>query len=140
MGARKRIAAEARKEALKEISFARLTSCPTSPRKMRLMADLIRGKKTAEALSILRFSTKHASERLEKVLVSAIANFEAKNPGQKADDTFVKEVYIDSARILKRMRPAPQGRGYKIRKRSNHITLIIDSTSKNTETAEVSAN
>lgn len=140
MGARKRLAAEARKEALKEISFARMTNCPTSPRKMRLMADLIRGKKTADALSILRFSTKDASGRLEKVLVSAIANFEAKNPGQKADDTFVKEVYIDSARVLKRMRPAPQGRGYKIRKRSNHITLIIDSTAKNNETAAETAN
>lgn len=127
MGSRKKIAADARKEALKQISFAKMTNCPTSPRKMRLMADLIRGKSTSAALGILRFSSKDASGRLEKLVVSAMANFVAKNPSDNVDETFIKEVYVDSARILKRMRPAPQGRGYKIRKRSNHVTVIIDS-------------
>ena len=136
MGARKKIAADARKEALKGINFARMTNCPTSPRKMRLMADLIRGKRTAEALGILKFSTKEASGRLEKLVVSAMANFVAKNPTGNVEETFIKEIYVDSAIILKRMRPAPQGRGYKIRKRSNHVTVIVDTRNKEIETNE----
>jgi large subunit ribosomal protein L22 len=129
MGARKRNAADERKELFKTISFARLTNCPTSPRKMRLMADMIRGKKVENALNSLRFSTKEASARLEKLLLSALANWQAKNEGERIEDhdLFVKEVFVDSARQLKRLRTAPQGRGHRIRKRSNHITLILDS-------------
>lgn len=129
MGARKRNSAAARKEALKEISFARLTDCPTSPRKMRLVADMIRGKKVENAINMLKFSTKEAAGRMQKVLLSALSNWQAKNEGARIEeaDLFVREVYVDSARQLKRLRPAPQGRGHRIRKRSNHITLIVDS-------------
>jgi large subunit ribosomal protein L22 len=128
MGKRKRLSAEARKEELKTISYAKLSSCPTSPRKMRIVADMIRGKKAENALNLLKFSTKDASKKLEKLLLSALSNWQAKNEGQRIEDQdlFVKEVYVDSARQLKRMRPAPQGRGYVIRKRSNHVTLILD--------------
>lgn len=128
MGARKRKSAEARKEMLKTISYAKLNNCPTSPLKMRLVADMIRGKKVENALNLLRFSTKQASGRLEKLLMSAISNWQAKNEGSRIEDQqlYVKEVFVDSGRQLKRMRPAPQGRGNKIRKRSNHITLILD--------------
>jgi large subunit ribosomal protein L22 len=146
MGARKKLAAKARKEALKETSFAKLNNCPTSPRKMRLVADIIRGKKVETALNTLRFSTKEAAGRLEKVLLSAISNWQAKNEGERIEDhnLYVSEVYVDSARQLKRLRTAPQGRGHRIRKRSNHITLILDS--KNAiqqqvkETAETTEN
>lgn len=128
MGKRKRVSAEARKEELKTISYAKLNSCPTSPRKMRLVADMIRGKKAEKALNLLKFSTKDASKKLEKLLLSALSNWQAKNEGQRIEDQelFVKEIYVDSGRQLKRMRPAPQGRGYVIRKRSNHVTLILD--------------
>jgi large subunit ribosomal protein L22 len=131
MGARKRTAANERKDMMKTISFARLANCPTSPRKMRLMADMIRGKKVENALNALRFSNKEASGRLEKLLLSALANWQAKNEGERIEDhnLFVKEVFVDSARQLKRLRTAPQGRGHRIRKRSNHITLILDSKS-----------
>ncbi len=145
MGARKRLAAEERKEALKTISFSRLNNCPTSPRKMRLVADLVRGKKVSNALNILRFTNKEAAGRLEKLLLSAIANWQAKNSGSRIEDNdlFIKEIYVDSARMLKRLRPAPQGRGYRVRKRSNHVTLIIDtltlSTTENTETTEINS-
>lgn len=129
MGARKRNAANARKEQMKVTSLAKLNNCPTSPRKMRLVADMIRGKKVELALNSLRFSTKEAAGRLEKVLLSAISNWQAKNEGERIEDhnLFVKEVFIDSGRQLKRLRTAPQGRGHRIRKRSNHITLILDS-------------
>ncbi len=129
MGARKRTSANARKEEMKVISLSKLSNCPTSPRKMRLVADMIRGKKVETALNSLRFSTKEAAGRLEKVLLSAISNWQAKNDGQRIEDhdLFVKEVFIDSGRQLKRLRPAPQGRGHRIRKRSNHITLVVDS-------------
>lgn len=129
MGARKRTAANARKEEMKSTSLSKLSNCPTSPRKMRLVADMIRGKKVETALNSLRFSTKEAAGRLEKVLLSAISNWQAKNEGQRIEDhdLFVKEVFIDSGRQLKRLRPAPQGRGHRIRKRSNHITLVVDS-------------
>jgi large subunit ribosomal protein L22 len=132
MGARKRLAADARKEALKTQSFAKLNGVPTSPRKMRLMADLIRGKEVSLALGILKFSSKEASGRLEKLLRSAIANWEAKNE-RKADagELYVTEIKVDSATMLKRLRTAPQGRGYRIRKRSNHVTLRVDTITKN---------
>lgn len=128
MGARKRIAAEARKEARKTTSIAALNDCPTSPRKMRLMADLIRGVEVSKALSLLQYSPQQASTRMEKLLRSAIANWESKNEGERPEDhlLIVKEVKVDSARMLKRLRPAPQGRGHRIRKRSNHVTLIVD--------------
>jgi len=125
MGARKKLAADKRKEELKSVSFAKLNNCPTSPRKMRLLADNIRGVEVFKAMNILHFSPQDAAKRLEKLLRSAIANWEAKNEGQRPEDAklVVKEVQVDSGR----MRPAPQGRGYRIRKRSNHVTLTIDS-------------
>ncbi|HET9571461.1 MAG TPA: 50S ribosomal protein L22 [Bacteroidales bacterium] len=132
MGARKRLAADARKEALKTQSFAKLNGVPTSPRKMRLMTDLIRGKEVSLALGILKFSSKEASGRLEKLLRSAIANWEAKNERKaEAGELFITEVKVDSATMLKRLRTAPQGRGYQIRKRSNHVTLKVDTITKN---------
>ena len=128
MGARKRKTSEARKEELKKISFAKLNNCPTSPVKMRLVADMIRGKGIEKALNLLRFSTKEASGRLEKLLMSAINNWQAKNEGLRIEDQqlYVKEIFVDGGRHIKRLRPAPQGRGYRIRKRSNHVTLILD--------------
>ena len=132
MGARKRIAADARKEALKTMYFAKLNGVPTSPRKMRLVADMIRGKEVFLALGILKFSSKEAAGRMEKLLRSAISNWEQKNE-QKAEAgvLYVSEVKVDSATMLKRLRPAPQGRGYRIRKRSNHVSLSINTISKN---------
>lgn len=128
MGARKRIKADAAKEARKSISFATLNNCPTSPRKMRLVADMIRGVEVSKALSMLQYSPKEASNRMEKLLRSAISNWEAKNEGERPEDNHlvVSEVKVDSARMLKRLRPAPQGRGHRIRKRSNHVTLAVD--------------
>lgn len=132
MGARKRISSEKVKEAKKQQYFAKLTNVPTSPRKMRLVADMIRGMEVNQALDVLHFSSKEASKRVEKLLRSAIANWEQKNEGVRLEDSqlFVKEIYVDSARILKRLRPAPQGRAHRIRKRSNHVTLYIDSINK----------
>ncbi len=129
MGARKRNRAEKIKEAKKTKYYAVLRNCPTSPRKMRLVADLIRGEGVNRALDILKFSTKEASNKMEKLLLSAISNWENKNEGARVEDAdlFVKEVFVDSARILKRLRPAPQGRAHRIRKRSNHVTIILDS-------------
>ena len=129
MGVRKRLAAQERKEAQKTTFDAKLTNCPTSPRKMRLLADLVRGMNVDHALHVLKYNPKEASTRLEKLLLSAIANWQAKNEGARIEDAglFVKEVFVDSGRQLKRLRPAPQGRGYRIRKRSNHVTLILDS-------------
>ena len=127
MGVRKRKSAEELKEARKHIAFAKLNNCPTSPRKMRLMADLIRGEAVDNALSILRFSAKESSVRLEKLLLSAVANWQAKNEDVDLEKAglFVKEIRVDSARMLKRLRPAPQGRAHRIRKRSNHVTLVL---------------
>ena len=127
MGVRKRKSAEELKEARKHIAFAKLNNCPTSPRKMRLMADLIRGEGVDKALSILRFSPKESSVRLEKLLLSAVANWQAKNEDGDVEKAglFVKEIRVDSARMLKRLRPAPQGRAHRIRKRSNHVTLVL---------------
>jgi len=128
MGARKRDKATERKEANKKKYFAVLKNCPTSPRKMRLMADVVRGQDVDKALNILKVDTKECSERLKKLLLSAIANWQNKNEGARLEDNslFIKEIFVDSARQLKRLRTAPQGRGYRIRKRSNHVTLIID--------------
>ena len=125
MGARKKIAAEKRKEALKTQYFAKLQNVPSSPRKMRYVVDMIRGMEVNRALGTLRFSSKAASAHVEKLLRSAIANWEQKNE-RKAEDgeLFVTKVYVDGGATLKRMRPAPQGRGYRIRKRSNHVTLL----------------
>lgn len=127
MGVRKRKSAEELKEARKHIVFAKLNNCPTSPRKMRLMADLIRGEAVDNALSILRFSAKESSVRLEKLVLSAVANWQAKNEDGDLEKAglFVKEIRVDSARMLKRLRPAPQGRAHRIRKRSNHVTLVL---------------
>jgi large subunit ribosomal protein L22 len=129
MGNRKRLAAERRKEEKRNVSFAKLNDVPTSPRKMRLVADVIRGEEVFKALAILQFSKQHAAIRLGKLLRSAIANWEAKNEGAKAEESnlFVKEISVDSGRMLKRIQPAPQGRAHRVRKRSNHVTLIIDS-------------
>ena len=132
MGVRKKERAEKIKEAKKNQYFAILKKCPTSPRKMRLVADLIRGEEILKALDILRYNPKEASGRLEKLLKSAIANWENKNEGKKPEEHFlyIKEIRVDSASMLKRYRPAPQGRAHRIRKRSNHVTLYIDSKEK----------
>ena len=129
MGARKRNKAESIKEIKKTTYMAKLNNCPTSPRKMRLVADQIREVEVNKALDILHFSPKEASGRLEKLLKSAIANWQQKNEGVRIEDSelFVKEIFVDSGRMLKRVQPAPQGRAHRIRKRSNHVTLIIDS-------------
>jgi len=129
MGARKKLRADAMKAERKQIAFAKLNDCPTSPRKMRLVADLVRGVEIDKALSILKFTNKDAAGRLEKLLLSAIANWQAKNDGIKLEDSnvYIKEISVDGGRMLKRLRPAPQGRGYRVRKRSNHVTLILDS-------------
>jgi large subunit ribosomal protein L22 len=129
MGARKRLKAEQRKEERKNIAIAQLNNCPTSPRKMRIVADTIRGKDVFHALNVLKFSKQDASNRLEKLLRSAIANWEAKNEGDRPEESnlVVREIKVDSARMLKRLRPAPQGRAHRIRKRSNHVTIIVDS-------------
>lgn len=130
MGARKKISAEKRKEALKTMYFAKLQNVPTSPRKMRLVADMIRGMEVNRALGVLKFSSKEASARVEKLLRSAIANWEQKNERKaESGELFVTKIYVDAT--LKRMPPAPQGRGYRIRKRSNHVTLFVDSKSTN---------
>ncbi|WP_335964713.1 50S ribosomal protein L22 [Galbibacter sp. PAP.153] len=127
MGVRKRERAEQIKEAKKSLAFAKLNNCPTSPRKMRLVADLVRGEKVEKALAILKFSQKEASRRLEKLLVSAIANWQAKNEDANLEeaDLFVQEIRVDGGSMLKRLRPAPQGRAHRIRKRSNHVTIVI---------------
>jgi len=129
MGSRKKQMADAIKEEKKQIAFAKLNNCPTSPRKMRLMADLVRGEKAEKALQILKFSSKEASRRLEKLLLSAIANWQAKNEDASIEDAdlFVQEIRVDGGTMLKRLRPAPQGRAHRIRKRSNHVTVVIGS-------------
>ena len=129
MGLRKRQTAEKIKEAKKEIAFAKLNNCPTSPRKMRIVADSVRGKKVEMALTMLKFSQKEASNKLEKLLLSAISNWQAKNEDVDVEEAslFIKEIRVDSAGMLKRLRPAPQGRAHRIRKRSNHVTLILGS-------------
>jgi large subunit ribosomal protein L22 len=131
MGKRKRLVAEKRKEENKSSYFAKLNNCPTSPRKMRQVADLVRGMDAYTALNVLKFNTREASGRLEKLLKSAIANYEAKSQSRAEEGVlFVKEVFVDSALTVKRLRTAPQGRGYRIRKRTNHVTLILDTKTK----------
>jgi len=127
MGSRKKQMADAIKEDRKKVAFAKLNNCPTSPRKMRLVADLVRGQEAEKALQILRFSSKEASRRLEKLLLSAIANWQAKNEDAAIEDAnlFVQEIRVDGGSMLKRLRPAPQGRAHRIRKRSNHVTVVI---------------
>lgn len=127
MGKRKRLVADKRKEENKTTYFAKLNNCPTSPRKMNQVAALVRGLDVYKALNILKFNTREASGRLEKLLKSAIANYEAKSNERVEENTlFVKSVVVDGGMMAKRLRTAPQGRGYRIRKRSNHVTLILD--------------
>ncbi len=138
MGARKRLAAAARKEARKSVADAKLNNVPTSPQKMRLVADLVRGMNVEAALGVLRFNPREASNRLEKLLLSAINNWQAKNEGKRMEESnlYVKEIHVDGGRMLKRLRPAPQGRGYRVRKRSNHVTLVVDSRAVTNEAAD----
>ena len=127
MGARNRNTAEAAKEAKKSQYFAKLNNCPTSPRKMRLVADLVRGMEVYKALGVLQFSNKEAASKVEKLLKSAIHNYEAKTgDAPESGELFVTNITVDSARMLKRIQPAPQGRAHRIRKRSNHVTLFVD--------------
>ncbi len=129
MGSRKHNSAEARKEANKTFYVAKLMNNPTSPRKTRLVADLIRGVDVDKALAILQFNPRESAPKMRKLLLSAVANWQAKNEGKRIEDSqlYVKTVMVDEGRTMKRMRTAPQGRGYRIRKRSNHITMVIGS-------------
>ena len=135
MGVRKRQSAELRKEAQKTQAFAKLLNIPSSPRKMRLVADMVRGQEVFRALGILKFSNKEAAARVEKLLRSAIANWEAKNE-RKAEngELYISTIFVDPAPMLKRLRPAPQGRGYRIRKRANLVTLFVDTIDNNAKT------
>ncbi len=135
MGVRKKNKASLIKEANKNIAFAKLMKCPTSPRKMRLVADQIRGLDINIALNILKTDSKESSNRMRKLLLSCMANWKEKNKDKSIENTnlFIKEVYVDSARMLKRIQPAPQGRRHRIRKRSNHVTMIIDEVKKKEE-------
>ena len=136
MGNRKKKSAELKKEARKSQSFAKLRNIPSSPRKMRLVADMVRGKEVFKALGLLHFSNKQAAADIEKLLKSAISNWEQKN-GTKAEsgELYIKTIFVDAAPMLKRLRPAPQGRGYRIRKRSNHVTLFVDTINTNEKDA-----
>jgi large subunit ribosomal protein L22 len=128
MGSRKQQRAQQIKEENKKKAFAVLRNCPTSPRKMRLVADMVRGVEVNKALDTLKFSSKEASRKVEKLLLSAISNWQNKNEGVRIEDSHlvVKEIFVGQARTLKRLRPAPQGRAHRIRKRSNHVTLVLD--------------
>lgn len=127
MGVRKRLSADKMKEERKSVALAKLTNVPSSPRKMRLVADMVRGQEVFRALGILKFSNKDAAAQLEKLLRSAIANWEQKNE-RKAEngELYISTIFVNCAPMLKRLRTAPQGRGYRIRKRANHVTLIVD--------------
>ena len=128
MGARKHIKAEERKQALRSQYFAKLKDWPSSPRKMRYVVDMVRGMEVNRALGVLRFSRKAAAQDVEKLLRSAIANWEIKNDRKvEGDELYISKIFVDEGVTMKRMRPAPQGRGYRIRKRSNHVTLFVDS-------------
>ena len=135
MGSRKQKKADQYKEEKKTLYYAKLNNCPTSPRKMRLVADLVRGMNVDKALQVLKYSPKEASGRVEKLLLSAIANWQVKNEGVRIEDSnlYIKKIDVDSGRQLKRLRPAPQGRAHRIRKRSNHVTLVLDSMQANVE-------
>ena len=132
MGVRKRNKANVLKEKKKKLAIAKLKNCPISPRKMRLVADLLRGKEISQALNILKFNPKHSAKYLEKLLLSAISNWQSKNEDKSIESTniFVNEIKVDGGRILKRLRPAPQGRAHRIRKRSNHVTVVLESNNK----------
>lgn len=134
MSARKRISAEQRKENRKEVALAVLKNVPSSPRKMRYVADMVRGMEVFKALGVLKFSSKEASSKIEKLLLSAISNWEQKNE-RKAEtgELYIKTISVDEGSTLKRLRPAPQGRGYRIRKRSNHVTIVVDTYNKGQE-------
>ena len=127
MGAKSQVKAEKRKEARKELYSAKLKNCPSSPRKMRLVADMVRGIKVEKALHLLKNSDKTPAEKVHKLLLSAIANWQAKNEGVRIEDSdlFIKEIFVDGGRMMKRIRPAPHGRAFRVRKRSNHVTLIL---------------
>ena len=132
MGVRKRISADQKKQERKSVSFAKLTNIPTSPRKMRLVADMIRGKEVFRALGMLKFSNKEAAARLEKLLRSAVANWEEKNEKKaESGELYISTIFVNPAPMLKRLRNAPQGRGYRIRKRANHVTVIVDTINNN---------
>jgi large subunit ribosomal protein L22 len=135
MGVRKRERANQLKEQRQDKYFAVLRNCPTSPRKMRLVADLVRGHEVNRALDILKFSQKEASRRMEKLILSAISNWQTKNEGVRIEDShlYVSEIFVDSGRVLKRLRPAPQGRAHRIRKRSNHVTVVLDNANTKSE-------
>ncbi len=129
MGSKKRNRAEKLKEEKKNKYLAVLKNCPTSPRKMRLVVDMVRGEEVNKALDLLKYSPKEASRKVEKLLLSAIANWQNKTEGVRVEDSnlFIKELFVDSGRVLKRIRPAPQGRAHRIKKRSNHVTLVLGS-------------
>ena len=132
MGVRKRISADKMKEERKSVAFAKLTNVPTSPRKMRLVADMVRGKEVFRALGMLKFSNKEAAARLEKLLRSAVASWEQKNERKaESGELYISTIYVNPAPMLKRLRTAPQGRGYRIRKRSNHVTIVVDTIENN---------
>tara|TARA_B100001113_G_scaffold349358_1_gene344625 strand:+ start:1828 stop:2232 length:405 start_codon:yes stop_codon:yes gene_type:complete len=132
MGIRKRNKANILKDKKKKLAIAKLRNCPVSPRKMRSVADLLRGKEVGQALNILKFNPRHASKFLEKLLLSAISNWQSKNEDKsiESSDIFVNEIKVDGGRILKRLRPAPQGRAHRIRKRSNHVTVVLESNNE----------
>jgi len=138
MGSRKHISAEQRKEARKTLYVATLKNVPTSPRKMRIVADLIRGMNVENAMSVLQHTSKEAAGRLYKLVRSAIANWEVKNEGERVEDNqlYIKEISVDSGRMMKRIQPAPQGRAHRIRKRSNHVTLILGNRVQKEEVVE----
>jgi large subunit ribosomal protein L22 len=133
MGARKRNRAIQIKEEKKSKTFASLNNCPTSPRKMRLVAELIQGIEVKKALDILKYTEKEPARKVEKLLLSAISNWQAKNEGVRIEDSklYVKEAFVEQGKTLKRLRTAPQGRAHRIRKRSNHVTIILESLNKN---------
>jgi len=133
MGARKQLMANQIKEEKKKKAFAILRNCPSSPRKMRLVVDMIRGKEVNTALNILKFTSKEASGKVEKLILSAVANWQAKNEGVRLEEAnlFVKEIFVDQGKQLKRIRTAPQGRAHRIRKHSNHVTVVLDSAVNN---------
>lgn len=132
MGIRKRNKANILKDKKKKLAIAKLRNCPVSPRKMRSVADLLRGKEVGQALNILKFNPRHASKFLEKLLLSAISNWQSKNEDKsiESSEIFVNEIKVDGGRILKRLRPAPQGRAHRIRKRSNHVTVVLESNNE----------
>ena len=136
MGRGKTKMAQNIKEDRKNMVIAKLNNCPTSPRKMRIVADLVRGKEVDKALNIFRFSEKEASRKLEKLLLSAISNWQTQNENSNVEDAglFISEIRVDSASMLKRLRTAPQGRAHRIRKRSNHVTIVLDSKNNDVQT------